>query len=97
MQKNLKEQIYSIRIDHSSLIISKNIFVIIHSESQYLFLDVQMKLFQPVFYISSQMLCHGFHALLDITNLVLQPIHIFVGQCNCVSLQRGVGSVLAKI
>ena len=43
------------------------------------------------------MLCYGFHTLLDIPNLVLQPIHIFVGQRNCVSLQRGVGSVLAKI
>jgi hypothetical protein len=57
------------------------------------------------------MLCHLFHALLDITNLALRPIHvIFVGKHDmllftqalifnlkniCISFQRGFEIVLA--
>ena len=48
-----------------------------------------MKLFQLVFHICSKMLCHLFHALLDITDLVLKPIHvIFIGKHDALPFMR---------
>ena len=48
-----------------------------------------MKLFQLVLHIHSKMLCHLFHALLDITDLVLQPIHvIFIGKHDALPFTR---------